>query len=325
MRIVIAPDKLRGTYTAEQAAAALARGWLSRRPSDEMVEMPLADGGEGTAAALLAARGGTWAVTPAHDAAGRPVEARYAVLPGGEAALDAAEACGLWRVADVPPDPVGASSYGAGELLAAAVDVASRVVVGVGGTATTDGGEGLRRALGTLPAGVEVIAALDVDNPLLGPSGAAAVYGPQKGATPAQVEELDRRLAALDLPTAALPGAGAGGGIGGMLMALGAQARPGADLVLDEVGFDRVLEGASACITAEGRIDSQTLRGKVVSAVAARCRAAGVPCIAVGGIVDADAAEALAALGVRCHEQGDLELAGAEIAPGMIGPTFPRA
>jgi len=314
VRIVIAPDKLRGTYTAEQAAAALARGWRSRRPGDEIDEVPLADGGEGTAAALIAARGGTWVPVPAHDAAGRPIEARYARLPGGEAALDAAEACGLWRVADLPPDPVGASSFGAGELLAAAVSAASRVVVGVGGTATTDGGEGLRRGLGAVPAGVELVAALDVDNPLLGPSGAAAVYGPQKGATPAQVEELDRRLATLDLPTAGLPGAGAGGGIGGMLMALGAEARPGADLVLDEVGFERVLEGASACITAEGRIDSQTLRGKVVSAVAARCRAAGVPCIAVGGIVDADAAEALAALGVRCNEQGDLELAGAELA-----------
>jgi glycerate 2-kinase len=194
VRIVIAPDKLRGTYTAEQAAAALARGWRSCRPGDELVELPLADGGEGTAAALRAARGGSWETAPAHDAAGRPIEARFARLPGGEAALDVAEACGAWRVADLPPDPVGASSYGAGELIVAA---------------TTDGGEGLRRALGAVPPGVQLVAALDVDNPLLGPAGAAAVYGPQKGATPEQVEQLDRRLAALQLETAGLPGAGA--------------------------------------------------------------------------------------------------------------------
>ncbi len=315
MRVVIAPDKLRGTYTAEEAAAALARGWLSCRPGDRLAEVPLADGGEGTAAALRAARGGSWEAAPAHDAAGRPIEARFALLPGGEAALDVAEACGAWRVADLPPDPVGASSYGAGELIRAALRRgAARVVVGVGGTATTDGGEGLRRALGAVPPGVELVAALDVDNPLLGPAGAAAVYGPQKGATPEQVEQLDRRLAALRLATAALPGAGAGGGIGGMLMALGARAQPGADLVLEEVGFDERLRGAGLCITAEGRIDMQTLRGKTVSAVASRCRRAGVPCIAVGGAVETDAARELGRLGVRCHQQGDLVVAGAELA-----------
>jgi glycerate 2-kinase len=313
VRIVIAPDKLRGTYTAEQAAAALARGWRSGRPEDELVEVPLADGGEGTAAALLAARGGTWSVAPAHDAAGREIEARYARLRGGEAAMDVAEACGAWRVADLPRDPLGASSYGAGELLRAAMDGASRVVIGVGGTASTDGGAGLRDALGTVPRGVELVAALDVDNALLGPAGAAAVYGPQKGATPEQVVELDGRLEALGLHTAERPGAGAGGGIGAMLMALGATTRAGAELVLEEVGFAELIEGASLCITAEGRIDMQTLRGKVVSAVAARCREAGVPCVAVGGVVDVEAADALAELGVRCHEQGDLERAGLEL------------
>lgn len=319
VRVVIAPDKLRGTYTAEQAAAAIARGWRSEDPGDELVEVPLADGGEGTAAALLAARGGAWATAAVHDAAGRQCEARYARLPGGEAAMDVAEACGSWRVADLPQDPVGASSRGAGELLRAAVEGASRVVIGVGGTATTDGGAGLRDALGPVPAGVELVAALDVDNPLLGPAGAAAVYGPQKGATPEQVLQLDRRLAALELPTAGLPGAGAGGGIGGMLMALGATPRAGADLVLDEVGLSRLLEGAALCITAEGRIDMQTLRGKVIAAVAARCRDAGVPCVAIGGMVDAEAAGALAELGVRCHQQGDLERAGAEVRRAVGG------
>jgi glycerate kinase len=261
VRVVIAPDKLKGTYDAAAAAEALAAGWSSRRPGDALELVPLADGGEGTAAALLAARGGDWRAAPAHDALGRPIEARFAWLGEGEAALDVAEACGMWRVADRAPDPVAASSYGAGELIAAAIAAgARRVLVGVGGTASSDGGEGLRRALGDLPGGVSLVAALDVDNPLLGEHGAAAVYAPQKGATPAQVAELEQRLAALALPTAERPGAGAGGGIGAMLMALGARALPGAGLVLDEVGFDGRLAGCDLCITAEGRIDGQTLR-----------------------------------------------------------------
>jgi glycerate 2-kinase len=314
VRVVIAPDKLKGTYSADEAARALARGWRSRR-QDDLRLVPLADGGEGTAAALLTARGGTWRSAPAHDARGRPVEARYADLGAGDAALDVAEACGMWRVADLPPDPLEATSMGAGELIARAIaDGGTRIVVGVGGTATTDGGVGLRGALGPVPEGVSLVAALDVDNPLLGAAGAAAVYGPQKGASPQQVAELDRRLAALELASARQPGAGAGGGIGAMLMDLGAEAVPGARLVLDEVGFDRALDGAGLCITAEGRIDGQTLRGKVVSAVAQRCRTASVTCVAVGGVVDAEAAAALAELGADTLQQGDLEAAGAELA-----------
>ena len=318
MRVVIAPDKLKGTYSADEAARALARGWGSRR-QDDLRLLPLADGGEGTAAALLAARGGTWRAAPAHDARGRPVEARYADLGAGQAAIDVAEACGMWRVADLAPDPLAATSLGAGELIGRAIaDGGTRIVVGVGGTATTDGGVGLRRALGSVPEGVSLVAALDVDNPLLGAAGAAAVYGPQKGASPQQVNELERRLAALQLASAGRPGAGAGGGIGAMLMELGAEAMPGAQLVLDEVGFDRALAGADLCITGEGRIDGQTLRGKVVSAVAQRCRSAGVACVAVGGIVEPDAAAALAELGADTLEQGDLEAAGAELAARLL-------
>ncbi|MDX6549954.1 MAG: glycerate 2-kinase, partial [Gaiellales bacterium] len=150
MRLVIAPDKLKGTYSAREAAEALARGWRSRRPDDALELVPLADGGEGTAAALLAARGGAWRTVPAHDAYGRPIEAVYATLPGGEAALDVAEACGMWRVADLAADAFAASSFGAGELIRHAIDCgARRVIVGVGGTASSDGGEGLRQALGT--------------------------------------------------------------------------------------------------------------------------------------------------------------------------------
>jgi glycerate 2-kinase len=319
VRVVIAPDKLKGTYSAEQAAQALARGWGSRSRADLRL-VPLADGGEGTAAALLAARGGTWRTAAAHDAHGRPVAARYADLGAGQAALDVAEACGMWRVADLAPDPLEATSLGAGELIGRAIaDGCTRIVVGVGGTATSDGGAGLRRSLGSVPAGVSLVAALDVDNPLLGATGAAAVYGPQKGASAEQVAELERRLDALGLASAGRPGAGAGGGIGAMLMELGAEAVPGARLVLDEVGFDRALAGADLCVTAEGRIDGQTLRGKVVSAVAQRCRGAGVTCIAVAGIVEPGAAAALAELGADTMQQGNLEAAGAELAARLDG------
>jgi glycerate kinase len=319
VRVVIAPDKLKGTYSAEQAAEALARGLGSRSRADLQL-IPLADGGEGTAAALLAARGGMWRAAAVHDARGRPVEARYADLGAGQAALDVAEACGMWRVADLAPDPLEATSLGAGELIGRAIaDGCTRIVVGVGGTATTDGGAGLRRALGSVPAGVSLVAALDVDNPLLGATGSAAVYGPQKGASAEQVAELERRLDALGLASAGRPGAGAGGGIGAMLMELGAEAVPGAGLVLDEVGFDRALAGADLCVTGEGRIDGQTLRGKVVSAVAQRCRGAGVACVAVGGIVEPGAAAALAELGAATLQQGDLEAAGAELAARLDG------
>jgi len=184
------------------------------------------------------------------------------------------------------------------------------VVVGVGGTATTDGGAGLRDAIGEVPAGVELVAALDVDNPLLGPHGAAATYAPQKGASPEQVAELERRLAALGMASADRPGAGAGGGIGGMLMELGAHAVPGAALIADEVGLDRRLAGAGLCITAEGRIDEQTLHGKAVAETVARARAAGVPAVAVGGQVRLSAGR----LGAEVLECGDLERAGRELA-----------
>jgi len=314
--VLIAPDKLRGTYTAVEAAEALARGWREVR-DDPLRLLPLADGGEGTAAALLAVRGGRWETADVHDALGRPCRARFAVLDGGDAVLDVAEACGLWRVADVPRDPMAASSFGAGELIRAAfAGGAGRVVVGVGGTASSDGGAGLREALGgSLPG--ELVAALDVDNPATGPQGAAAVYGPQKGASPEQVAELDRRIAALGLPER--PGAGAGGGIGGMLMLLGATAVPGGELVITEAGLDRWLGDASLCVTAEGRIDAQTLSGKVVAVVAAHCRSAGVPCVAVGGQVDRAAAEQLEALGVEVVEQGDLVAAGRQVA--QIAPV----
>lgn len=317
MHVLIAPDKLRGTYTASQAAAAIDSGWRSVRGGDSSQLMPLADGGEGTAEALCAGAEGRWCAADVHDAAGRPCSARFALIDSGTAALDVAEACGRQRVSDLPRDPLGASSAGAGELIRAAIEAgAGTIIIGVGGTATSDGGAGLQAALGRVPAGVKLVAALDVTNPLLGPEGAAAVFGPQKGASPEQVLELERRLAALDLATADRPGAGAGGGIGAMLMALGAEAVSGGDLVMDRTGFDQALARADLCITAEGRIDLQTLGGKVVARVAERCRAAGVECVAVGGGVDAAAAEALGSIGCATLEQGDLSRAGHELAAG---------
>lgn len=315
VRIVIAPDKLAGTYTAAEAATALAGGWLQVRPGDAAAAVPLADGGEGTAEALLAARGGEWRPCTVRDALGRPRRARFALLPQGEAALDVAEACGRQTVADLPPDPLGASSFGAGQLIAAAIAAgASRVIVGVGGTASTDGGEGLRQALAGAADGVELVAALDVRNPLLGPDGAAAVFGPQKGASPAQVAVLEQRLAALALPTAAMPGAGAGGGIGAMLMALGARTTAGAELVAEAAGLDDLIAAAGLCITAEGRIDRGTLGGKVVATVADKCARASVTCIAVGGIVDPDAARELERRGCETYECGDMRRAGSQLA-----------
>jgi len=321
MKVVIAPDKLRGTYTAEEAAAALARGWSGVRPNDRLVEVPLADGGEGTAAAILGARGGVWREAEVHDALGRPGTARFARLADGTAALDVAEACGAARVADAPREPIGASSRGAGELIRAAIeDGALRIVIGVGGTASTDGGVGLRAGLGPVPDEVELVAALDVENPLVGPAGAARVFGPQKGASAEQVLELEERRRGLEMPTADRPGAGAGGGIGAMLMLLGAAAVSGAALVASEVGLPDALRDADLCITAEGRIDRQTLRGKIVGHVADLCRGIDVQCIAVGGIVEPVAAEELRRRGSDTHEQGDLERAGRELALRSSSP-----
>jgi glycerate 2-kinase len=322
VRVVIAPDKLAGTYTASEAAAALAAGWRSVRPDDDVRTAPLADGGEGTAEALMAARGGEWHTASVHDAAGRLRQARFALLADGTAAVDVAEACGRQTVADLPLDPLGASSFGAGELIAAAVAAgAGRIVVGVGGTASTDGGAGLRDGLGAAAADVELVAALDVRNPLLGPDGAAAVFGPQKGASPEQVALLDGRLAALGLPTAGLAGAGAGGGIGAMLYALGARGVPGAELVAEAAGLDRLLEHADLCVSAEGRIDRGTLAGKVVATVADKCARAGVKCIAVGGILDPDAAGELERRGCETYECGDMRRAGAALAARCCSPS----
>ena len=285
MRAVSCPDTLKGVLPASDAAAALAAGL--RRAGIEADEVPLADGGEGTAEALRAALGGGWRSTSVSDALGRSVDARFLLLADGRAVVESAEAIGLWRLLPEERDPLRATSRGLGELILAAAKAGAReIVVTLGGSATVDGGAGLRDVLSELP--VPVAVACDVRNPLLGERGAARVFGPQKGATPEQVEELERRLASMPAlrPYADLPGAGAAGGLGAALAALGGRLEPGIDLVLDTVGFAERLEGAVLAVTGEGQVDRSSAEGKVPAGVASACRRAGVPCAVFGGRVE---------------------------------------
>lgn len=289
-RAVACPDSLKGVLGAADAASALAGGL--RETGLAADELPLADGGEGTGQALHAALGGEWRRARVRDPLGRPVEARFLLLPDDRALVEVAEAIGLPLLAPEERDPLRASSEGVGELLLAAVAAGARdVLVTLGGSATVDGGAGLRRTLRErpLPAGVRLQAVCDVRNPLLGPRGAAAAFGPQKGATPEQVEKLERRLAAMPelAPYAGLPGAGAAGGLGAALAALGAELTPGARFVLDAVGFEERIAGAALVVTGEGRVDETSVEGKVPGVVAAACREAGVPCVVFGGVVEA--------------------------------------
>jgi glycerate 2-kinase len=334
--VVFAPDSFKGSLTSVQVARALATGWARGRPGDRISLAPLADGGEGTLVAIEAAGGWEWREAEVADALGRPVHARWLRSTDGlRAIVEMAEASGLSRVAPVERDPMRASTYGTGQLILEALAAGVRhLVLGIGGSATTDGGLGLIAALGGLPAReapdptktperidlggldprlaeVDLRIACDVTNSLLGERGAAATYGPQKGANATQVQELDRRLerwaealeAAGGRPARDTPGAGAAGGLGYGLLAIGDRFRSldlvaGVQLVMDETDLDGKLNGASLVITGEGRVDAQTAFGKTALGVARRARAAGVACIAVGGGVEPDGVAALAAEGV---------------------------
>ncbi|HET9757240.1 MAG TPA: glycerate kinase [Candidatus Limnocylindrales bacterium] len=318
--VLIAPDSFKGSLTSVQVAQALAAGWSIARPDDEILLCPLADGGEGTLAAVEAAGGWIWRSDVVHDPLGRPVEARWLwrdIDGEGQAVIEMATASGLSRVKPEDRDPIAASSVGTGELLAEAIDQdVARITLGIGGSATTDGGRGLLEAL--LKDGnsarrlndVDLEVACDVSNPLLGPTGAAAIFGPQKGATAAQVALLDARNAAWADQLEAregrrernTPGAGAAGGVGFALLTIqdhfaSFALRPGVDLVMDATDFEPKLARANLVITGEGRIDAQTGFGKTALGVAKRAAAAGVPCIAVGGGVEPDGITALAAVG----------------------------
>lgn len=310
MSILACPDKYRGSLTAREAAACIARG--ARRAGLETVELPLADGGEGTLDVLLAARGGSLRRRTVGGPLGEPVDAAWALLDDGLAVVEAARACGLQLVAG-RNDPVQASTAGVGELVAAAAaEGATGVLVCVGGSATTDGGRGAVEALGWSLQGLEVVVACDVGTRF---SRAAAVFGPQKGASPEQVELLAdrlRRLAGLyrertGVDVDGLPGSGAAGGLAGGLAALGATLRAGFDVVAEAVGLDEALAAADAVVTGEGRVDATSFAGKVVGGVVAR--AAPRPTAVIGGSVLPEARERLAA-GVRVESL--VERAGSE-------------
>jgi glycerate 2-kinase len=282
------PASLKGVLSPFEAAAALATG-LRRGGAVEARELPVADGGEFTAEIVQRALGGGWHAATVSDPLGRPVEARWLLIEDGTAVVEAASALGLPLVAPADRDPLHASSYGLGELIAAALDAApSSLVVCVGGTATVDGGVGLRRALDGGLRGVATRVACDVRNPLLGPRGAAQAFGPQKGADSATVGELERRLASMSelAPYAELPGSGAGGGLGAAFAALGAELVSGSELVLDLIGFDDAAHGAGLVVTGEGKVDATTFEGKAPGAVLERCRRLGIRCVLFGGIVE---------------------------------------
>ena len=351
MRLVIAPDSYKGSLTSVEVASALARGWHEARPDDEILLAPLADGGEGTLVAIEAAGGWEWRTAPATDPIGRPVDARWLrSADGTHAVVELAEASGLSRLAAAERDPVGASTLGTGEVLRAVVDDGIRsITLGIGGSATSDGGAGILRALGAVIdwpaptlslagldprlARVDLRIACDVTNPLLGPRGAAATYGPQKGASSAQVAELDARLAryadamldATGRDERETPGAGAAGGTAFGLLSVGDRFQsihlvPGVEVVMEEAGLRDKVAGAGLVITGEGRIDAQTAFGKTALGVAKVARDAGVPCIAVGGGVEPEGEAALwevgaIAVGVSEKPQSLDEAITAGVAP----------
>ena len=282
MRALVAPDKFKGTFTAAEVADAIAEGMEEAGIAAE--RMPVADGGDGTGAVLMAALGGEWREAGASDPLGRTVDCRYALLDdGGTAVVEVAEASGLARLDPGELDPLAATSRGTGELIdAAARGGAARVLVACGGSATTDGGAG---ALGAFdPGAVELVCLCDTDVPF---TAAAAVYGPQKGASHEQVRLLEQRLgelaATLPHDPRRLPFTGAAGGLAGGLWAHGARLVPGARHVLSAIGFDRALGAADLAVTGEGRVDSTSFRGKAVGEVVRRATAAGVPCHAIVG------------------------------------------
>jgi glycerate kinase len=317
--ILVAPDAFKGTFTAPEVAEALAAG--VREAGREARALPIGDGGEGTARVVATAVGGELREAPCTDALGRQISAEYALMPDGETAIvDVAAASGLTRLRPEEYDPWAASTAGTGELIAAAAGAGARtVVVGAGGSATVDGGLGAVRALtagGQVP---RLIVACDVQTSF---EDAAAVYGPQKGADPQLVERLARRLDGLasraprDPRGVAMTGCG-GGLSGGLWAFFDATLVPGADYVLDAVGFDRVLADSASVITGEGRIDAQTLEGKAVAVVSARAGRAGVPCDAAVGVDRLGAGER-ERLGLRrvleARTLAELRAAGARLA-----------
>jgi glycerate kinase len=286
---LVAPDKFKGTFSAREVAAAIASGL--RAGGHEAVELPVADGGDGTLDALMSTLEGSLERRSVSDPLGRPVEAAFGLIDGGQTAIvEMAQASGLALVEEDERDAWGASTYGTGELIAAAAEAgATRVIVTVGGSATNDGGAGALDALrDSGVSGVELDVLCDVRTPF---EDAARVFGPQKGADPGLVERLTDRLAdqaaAMRRDPRGEPMTGCAGGLSGALWAEhGARLHDGAGWVLGAVGFDERMRAAAFVVTGEGKIDEQTLQGKLVGEVATRCRQAGVPCHGVVGKID---------------------------------------
>ena len=349
MRFVVAPDSFKGSLAAAEAAGAMARGLRSVFPEAEILEIPVADGGEGTVASLLAATGGTSRCTRVRGPLGESVEAAWGVLGDGRTAvIEAAAASGLGLVPEERQDPRLTSTFGTGELVKAALEAGfRRILLGLGGTGTNDGGAGFARALGArfldaqgldLPEGgaalarltrvdargldprlreTEILVASDVDSPLCGPRGATAVFGPQKGLPPEGVQALDAalgnlaRIASRDMgrEVADRPGAGAAGGLGaGLLWFTSAQIRSGVEVCLEASAFEARLREVDLVFTGEGRTDAQTTLGKAPLGVAAAARRQGIPVVCLSGGLG-EGAEDLQAFGLS---------ALASLAPGPM-------
>lgn len=274
MKIVVAPDSFKGCLSAREVASVIASAIRELHPDWEVVELPLADGGEGTVDVIVPALGGEYRRATVRDPLGRPVTARYGIC-GDTAVIEVAEACGLKLISTDERNPLIASSYGVGELLLSArAEGATHYLIGLGGTATCDGGEGMMSVpeLVSALSGCTFELLSDVDNPLVGPAGAARVYSPQKGASPEKVEVLEKRMIEwadeihrrTGVDVSDMPGAGAAGGLGAAFMAFfDAQIMSGVDRILDIVGFPKVIRDADMIITGEGRSDAQTLHGKL--------------------------------------------------------------
>jgi glycerate kinase len=359
MRIVAAPDKFKGSLSAADVARAMEAG-LRRAVADARIDCcPMADGGEGTVDALVAATGGKFVIRRVTGPLPEmKVDARFGILGDGQTGvIEMSSASGLALLAPQDRDPMRTTTFGTGQLLMAAAEMGvSRIMLGIGGSATIDGGVGCAQACGlpvileggeTVSPGeplvgadlkrvvlikhgrgsaiekVRIDVACDVSNPLCGQDGAAAVYGPQKGATPRQIRELDDALLELarrndKLDQAKLPGTGAAGGLGfGMAAFFGAQLKSGIEIVMEAVRLRGRLANADLCLSGEGRLDAQSLRGKTVRGVARMCQETGVPCIVLAGSVDQTvdyAAEGITAAFSICNGPMTLEEANKKAA-----------
>lgn len=335
-KVVVASDSFKGCLTSIQVADAVEKGIHANWPDCQVMKLAVADGGEGTIEALLTTMGGRNVKVKIQDPLGRPIEAEYAILKDGTAVIEMSKASGLTLLHLSERNPLHTSTYGTGQLIADALHKGCRkFLIGIGGSATNDAGTGMLEALGyrfldaegnvlkgvglsleaimtidtsaAIPElkSAEFIVACDVDSPFHGPKGAAHVYAPQKGASPEMVDFLDNGLkhfadilkSTTGKDISDMPGAGAAGGLGGAFKAfLNAELRKGADMVLDAIGFDEIIRDADLVITGEGKIDSQTLNGKLPSAVAQRASARNIPVMAICGRTEVESLQCFASI-----------------------------